>query len=117
MALHLCDDNALHAMVSSQAELGRRNGMLSWLPLELGVLAEFYLYAGDLITAEALRMEAEHIDPTLAAAHSPRIALLVAAWRGDAAGTLGQSPALTEAAATRGEGQLLGYVDYAKAVL
>ena len=117
MALHLCDDNALYAMVSRQAELARRAGMLSWLPLDLGVLAEFYLYAGDLVTADALRVEAEHIDPTLAAAHSPRIALLVAAWRGEAVSMLAQSPALAEAAVTRGEGQLLGYVDYAKAVL
>ncbi|MGZ6779970.1 MAG: AAA family ATPase, partial [Mycobacterium sp.] len=117
MALHLCDDHAAYAMVSGQAELSRRSGMLTWLPLELGVLAEFYLYAGDLTAAEALQMEADHIDPTIAAAHSPRIALLVAAWRGDAAATLAQIPALTEAAAKRREGQLLGYTNYAKAVL
>ena len=104
-------------MVSGQAELARKNGMLSWLPLELGVFAEFYLYAGDLVMAEALKEEADLIDPTIAAAHSPRIALLVAAWRGDAPGALTHLPALAEAAATRGEGQLLGYAEYAKAVL
>jgi DNA-binding CsgD family transcriptional regulator len=70
-----------------------------------------------LVTAEALRLEADQIDPTVAARHSPRIELLVAAWRGDAPGTLGRLPALAEAARARGEGQLLGYSDYAQAVL
>jgi DNA-binding CsgD family transcriptional regulator len=117
MALHLCDDNASYAMASGQGELARRTGMMSWLPLDLGVLAEFYLCAGDLVTAEALRLEADQIDPTVAARHSPRIELLVAAWRGDAPATLGRLPALAEAARARGEGQLLGYSDYAQAVL
>ena len=117
MALHLCDDGASYAMASRQGELARRTGMLSWLPLDLGVLAEFYLYAGDLVAAEALRLEAEHVDPMVATRHSPRIELLVAAWRGDAPGTLSRLPALADAAAARGEGQFLGYSEYAQAVL
>jgi DNA-binding CsgD family transcriptional regulator len=117
MAMHLCDDQASYAMVSVRAELTRKSGMLSWLPMELGVLAEFYLSAGDLVTAEALKTEAERIDPVIAAAHSPRIALLVAAWRAEASTALGFLPMLVEAAETRGEGQLLGYIEYAKAVL
>lgn len=117
MALHLCDDSASHSLLNTQAELARNSGMLCWLPLELGVLAEFYLYAGDLVRADTLRIEADTIDPAIAAAHAPRIALMVDAWRGDEGAVLAQIAALTAAATSRGEGHLLGYVDYARAVL
>jgi hypothetical protein len=79
--------------------------------------AEFYVNAGDLAQAEALMMEADLIDPTITAATPPRIALLVAAWRGDTSGAQRPLQAVAEAAATRGEGLLLAYADYAKAVL
>jgi DNA-binding CsgD family transcriptional regulator len=117
MAMHLCDDDAWHAMVSGQAELARERGMLSSLPFALDASAEFYVHAGDLAQAEALVMEADLIDPTITAATSPCIALIVAAWRGDASGAQGPLQVLAEAAATRGEGWLLAYADYAKAVL
>jgi DNA-binding CsgD family transcriptional regulator len=64
-----------------------------------------------------LLTEAGRIDPTITAATPPRITLIVAAWRGDASGAQRSSQALAEAAATRGEGFLSGYSDYANAVL
>jgi len=117
MAMHLCDDDAWYAIVTGQAQLARERGMLSWLPITLGGWAEFYVHAGDLAHAEALQMEADRIDPTITGTASSRIALLVAAWRGDTSGTQGPLQALAEAAATRGEGFLLAYAEYAKAVL
>jgi DNA-binding CsgD family transcriptional regulator len=117
MAMHLCDDDAWYAMVTSQAELVRERGMLSSLPLALDISAEFYVNAGDLTKAEALVVEADRIDPTITAATSPRIALIVAAWRGDTSTAQGPLQVLAEAAAMRGEGFLLAYADYARAVL
>ena len=116
-AVHLCDDAAWYTMVTSQVELAREHGMLSWLPFVLDGWAEFCVPAGDLAQAEALLAEADIIDPTITAATSRRIALLVAAWRGDTAGSQGPLHAVAEGAATRGEGWLLAYADYAKAVL
>ncbi|MDT5318104.1 MAG: hypothetical protein QOD88_626 [Mycobacterium sp.] len=116
MAVHLCDDHAWYAMVSGQAKLARQRGMLSWLPLALGISVDFYIQAGGLAQAEALLTEADLIDPTITAANSPRIALMAAAWRGDASAAQGPLRAVLEAA-TRGEGWLLALADYAKAVL
>ena len=116
-AVHLCDDDAWYEMVSGQVELARERGMLGWLTLVLGSLAEFYVHAGDLAQAEALQMEADRIDPTITGATALCVTLLVAAWRGDASGAQGPLRAVTEAAAMRGEGFLLTYADYAKAVL
>ena len=117
MAMHLCDDHAWDALVTGQAQVARERGMLSWLPFAVDALAEFYVHTGDLAHAEALMAEADRIDPTITAATSPRIALTVAAWRGDAPGAQKPSQVLTEEAATRGEGFLLAYADYATAVL
>ena len=117
MALHLCDDAAWHTMVTAQVQLARERGMLSWLPFVLDLLAEFHVHAGQLAEAEALMLEADLIDPTITAATSPRIALLVAAWRGDAAAAQGPLKVLAAEAASRGEGILLAYADYAQAVL
>ncbi|WP_029112764.1 AAA family ATPase [Mycobacterium sp. URHB0044] len=116
-AVHLCDDAAWYTMVTRQVELARERGMLSWLPFVLDGQAEFLVPAGDLVQAEALLAEAGLIDPVITAATSPRIALLVAAWRGDIAGARGPLEVVAEAGATRGEGWLLAYADYANAVL
>jgi DNA-binding CsgD family transcriptional regulator len=117
IAMHLCDDEAWYVMITSQAQLARERGIFNWLPLAFDVTAEFYVHSGDLAKAEALVMEAGRIDPTTTAANPPRIVLLVAAWHADTSGALRHLQVLSEVAATRGEGWLLAYADYAKAVL
>jgi DNA-binding CsgD family transcriptional regulator len=117
MAMHLFDDDAWYAMVTVQVEMARKSGMLSWLPFALDGLAEFHLHSGDFAKAHALLTEADRIDPMVAATTSPRIALILAAWHGDAQGAQGCIRALTQAAETRGEGWLFEYVEYAQAVL
>lgn len=117
MAINLGDDDAWHQMIAGQAKLARERGMLSWLPFTVDGPAEFAIQSGNLSQAEVLLLEAGLIDPTTTAATTPRIALQVAAWRGDAAGAQAPIQTLTEAATTQGHGFLLGYVDYAKSVL
>jgi DNA-binding CsgD family transcriptional regulator len=117
MAINLGDDEAWHAMITGQAKLAHERGMLSWLPFIVDGPAEFAVHAGELAQAEALMLEAGLIDPTTTAATMPRIALLVAGWRGDLSGAREPMRALAEAAARQGHGFLLGYSDYAQSVL
>jgi DNA-binding CsgD family transcriptional regulator len=117
MAMHLCDDDAWYDMVIGQVKLARESGMLSWLPLALDSLAEFYVHAGEFAKAEALVDEVDRIDPTVAAATAPRITFLIAAWRGDAPAARAALEALVESAEERGEGWALTYAEYGNAVL
>lgn len=117
MGMHMCDDVVWYDMVLSQVELARETGTLSWLPLALGSLAEFYVHAGRFAEAEALIDEVQRIDPTLAATAGPRIAFLIAAWRGDAPAARTARDMFVAAATERGEGWALTYVEYGNAVL
>jgi DNA-binding CsgD family transcriptional regulator len=117
MAMHLCDDDAWYTLVVDEVASAREHGLLSWLPLGLDSLAEFSVHAGELNTAEALLIEANRIDPIITAGTSLHIALLLDAWRGDASGADVRIAAMLEATSERGEGWLLDFVEYAKAVL
>jgi DNA-binding CsgD family transcriptional regulator len=117
MAINLGDDDAWFTMITGQAKLAREAGMLSWLPFMVDGPAEFAVHSGSLDQSEALLLEAGRIDPTTTAATAPRLALLVAAWRGDLAATQQPLRTLTEAAEAQGHGFLLGYADYAMSVL
>ncbi len=117
MAMHLCDDNAWYSMVVDEVALAREHGLLSWLPLAFDSLAEFSVHAGELSRAEALLLEANRIDPIITAGTSLHIALLLDAWRGDASGADTRIAAMAEATSGRGEGWLLDFAEYAKAVL
>ncbi len=117
MAMHLCDDDAWYALVAKQVDAARASGMLSWLPFMLDGLAEIHVHAGELSEAETILAEAERIDPLITASTPPRIALLLAAWRGDAPGVRKWAEPLSEAAHQQGQGWLLEYSAYAQAVL
>jgi DNA-binding CsgD family transcriptional regulator len=117
MAMHLCDDDAWHTMVVGEVASAREHGLVSWLPLAFDSLAEFSVHAGELSRAEALLLEANRIDPIITAGTSLHIALLLDAWRGDASGASTRIAAMAEVTSGRGEGWLLDFVEYAKAVL
>lgn len=117
MAMHLCDDDAWHALVGKQVVAARKSGMLSWLPFMLDGLAEIHAQAGDLAEAATILDEAARIDPMVTASTPPRIALLIAAWRGDAPAVRNHAQTLADAAERHGDGWLLEYSAYAQAVL
>ena len=117
MAMHLCDDDAWHALVAKQVVAARNSGMLSWLPFMLDGLAEIHAQAGELAEAETILDEAARIDPMVTAATPPRIALLIAAWRGDAPAVRNYAQSLADVADQQGDGWLLEYSAYAQAVL
>jgi DNA-binding CsgD family transcriptional regulator len=114
LAMDLCDDDAWYATVSSQVDLARKSGMLSWLPFFFDFLSEFYVHAGEFAQAQALLAELDRIDPTITVSSSPHVALLLAAWHGDVA----EAGKLTEAILnTDAHGAVLTFTEYAKAVL
>src|SRR5580693_7820223 len=84
VAMDLWDDEAWFELAASQVRQARANGTLSWLPFTLDYLAEIHVQAGELSKAAALLMERERVDPGTREATLPYVALLLAAWRGDA---------------------------------
>jgi DNA-binding CsgD family transcriptional regulator len=117
VAMDLWDDEACFELASGQLRLARESGTLSWLPFALDYLAEHLIQAGDLVQANALLSESEHIDPGARAATLPYISLILAAWRGDAPGVAKLEKVMGHGASFRGEGAALTYIDYAQAVL
>ena len=117
VAMDLWDDEAWFSLAAGQVRLARANGTLSWLPFALDYLAEIHIQAGQLSTAASLLTEAEHIDPGIRAATLPYVALLLAAWRGDAPTAAKLTEEMVRGASARGEGAALTYAEYANAVL
>ncbi|OBC00180.1 hypothetical protein A5784_21645 [Mycobacterium sp. 852013-50091_SCH5140682] len=117
VTMHLCDDEAWQAMAATQLDLARRSGMSIWLPFAVDALAEFLVLAGDLTQAAELMRDVDRLDPTIAAAVSPRIAMVIAASRGDAQAAEGLIRDMTYSATRRGEGWVLTNAEYARAVL
>ena len=117
VAMDLWDDGAWFDLASGQVLLARASGTLSWLPFALDYLAEFHIQAGELSKAQSLLMERDRIDPGIRAATLPYVALLLAAWRGDAPTAAELTEVLISGAWARGEGAALTCADYAQAVL
>ena len=117
VAMDLWDDEAWFELASGQVRLARANGTLSWLPFALDYLAEIHIQAGELSAAAALLLERERIDPGIRQGTLPYVALVLAAWRGDAATAAGLTEVMVQGARDRGEGAALTYADYATAVL
>src|SRR5216683_1006112 len=117
VAMDLWDDEVWFELAAGQVRLARANGTLSWLPFALDYLAEIHIQAGELSKAAALLMERERVDPGTREATLPYVPLLLAAWRGDAAGAAELAEGMARGASDRGEGAALTYTDYARAVL
>jgi DNA-binding CsgD family transcriptional regulator len=117
VAMDLWDDQAWFELATGQVRLAHANGTLSWLPFALDYLAEIQLQAGELSQAEALLVEGGRIDPGTRAATLPYVALLLAAWRGDAPAAAELARVMVQEAPARGEGAALTVSEYATAVL
>jgi len=116
-AMDLWDDRAWFELASWQTELARATGTLSLLPYALDYLAENHILAGDLSTAAGLMTEARELSSGLRADTLPYIALLLAAWRGQATTASSLSEAMTREAHARGEGCAIAFAEYATATL
>jgi DNA-binding CsgD family transcriptional regulator len=113
----LWDDDAWFEIANGQVQLARSSGSLSWLPVALGWLSEFHVRAGEFAEAEALISEWQTLDPGVGEISLQYDAVLLAAWRGDAANATDVFEKMLVAGSRRGEGVALTYVDFAKSVL
>ena len=117
VAMELWDADTWFELASGQAQLARANGTLSWLPFALAHLAVLHIHAGELNHAEALLIEAEHVDDIGQVRRAHAWAPLLAAWRGDAPTTNAAIDKVVADSSRRGEGAMLTYTEYVKAVL
>ena len=116
-AMDLWDDRAWFELASWQTELARATGTLSLLPYALDYLAENHILAGDLSMAAGLMTEARGLSSGLRADTLPYIALLLAAWRGQATTASSLVEVMTREAHARGEGCAIAFAEYATATL
>jgi DNA-binding CsgD family transcriptional regulator len=117
VAMELWDADTAFELASGQAKLARASGTLSWLPFALAHLAVLHVHAGELNKTEALVIEAERIDPAMRTADLPYVAPLLAAWRGHAPTAQEAIDKVVADSSRRGEGVMLTYTEYVKAVL
>jgi DNA-binding CsgD family transcriptional regulator len=116
-AMDLWDDRAWFELACWQTELARATGTLSLLPYALDCLAENRILAGDLSMAAGLMTEARELSSGLRADTLPYVALLLAAWRGQATTASSLIEVMTREAQARGEGCAMAFAEYASATL
>jgi DNA-binding CsgD family transcriptional regulator len=113
----LWDDELWHELATRAVQLGRQSGALFVLPLALGYRAVVHLHAGEFAPASALAEEARAITEATGNAPANYSSLLLAAWRGVDAESLGHYAWGLKDAVARGEGRGIGGFGYATAVL
>jgi DNA-binding CsgD family transcriptional regulator len=115
IAIDVWDDENWYVLSARHVQLARDAGALTVLPFALTLHATINVHAGQFAAAAALIEEARGVS---AATGNPDVSysdLILTAWRGQQ-----QAPALIEASArdaeARGEGQAIGFGEYAAAV-
>jgi DNA-binding CsgD family transcriptional regulator len=116
-AADLFDDESWHVIASRDVQAARDFGALGVLPISLTYLADLRVVEGELDAAAAAADDAESM---IDATRSRRVSgakLLLAACRGDAAEAERVIAKALREANTHGEGVVLTYGEYARAVL
>ncbi|WP_438872432.1 ATP-binding protein [Paractinoplanes maris] len=116
-AAMLWDDEALHALATSDVQLAREAGTLGTLPAALNALASVLVLTGELAQAAELFAEGHAIARATGAPPPPDARLILAAWRGRPTETSELYAAVVEDATGRGEGATLGLAQVALAAL
>jgi len=116
VALELWDDESWHALAARQVQVARDAGALVHLQFALIFLARTHLLAGELPTAARLIEEDRLIAE---ATGNPPVAsaMTLAAWRGQEAPATELIEATVQEATALGQGRLVSFADYARAVL
>ena len=113
----LFDDDAWHAMATRNVQIARDAGALAVLPLALHNLANVHTFGGNLEAAAALLDEADAIADATGTAPLVLGKLPLAGFRGDEEQASVLIEASESAAIARGEGVVLTFGEYARAVL
>jgi DNA-binding CsgD family transcriptional regulator len=117
VAPDLFDDDAWHAMATRNVQVARDAGALAVLPLALHNLANVHTFDGNLEAAAALLNEADAIADATGTAPLVLGKLPLTGFRGDEEQASALIEASESAAITRGEGVVLTFGEYARAVL
>jgi DNA-binding CsgD family transcriptional regulator len=117
VALELFDEQTWTLLVERHVRVSREEGILATLPVMLNYLAAIRVYEGDLEGAGFVLDECDAISsPTIRSPDEPTRALLVA-HRGDESRAARLHSSLAARATERGEGRLLSFCDYSRAIL
>jgi DNA-binding CsgD family transcriptional regulator len=117
VAMALWDDQSYEVLSARHIEIGREAGMLAVLPTALTTRIVACAFFGQLTAAEELIVEMRALTDAIGIPAPPYGPVFVSAWRGREA----QASAVIESAIREftltGEGAVLAFADYARAVL
>ncbi len=113
----LWDDDAWRAMLTRQVRLARDAGALDQLPILLGALGTAVVWSGDFAEAGALIAEAEAVCAATGTRSVPFTAMMLAAFRGEAAEAAPLVEATVADATAAGQGIAAAYARWVAAIL
>lgn len=117
LAPEVWDDDAWHELTTSGADIARRAGTLSVLPIALTYQANYCLHTGEFDTAAALIDESAAISEAIGSTPLRYASLLLGAWRAQEPQALAAIETGIREASARGEGRALALAEYAAALL
>ncbi|HEY2288906.1 MAG TPA: helix-turn-helix transcriptional regulator, partial [Streptosporangiaceae bacterium] len=113
----LWDDDAWRAMLTRQVRLARDAGALDQLPILLGALGTAVVWSGDFAEAAALVAESEAVCAATGTRSAPFTAMILAAFRGEAAEAAPLVEATVADATAAGQGIAAAYAHWVAAIL
>jgi DNA-binding CsgD family transcriptional regulator len=117
LAQDLWDDELWYELATRGLRVARDTGALRVLPTAATYRACLHVHAGAFAAASSLIEEADAIVEATGLAPLKLASLMLAAWRGNEADTLGLLEAGVPQARARGEGMALGVADWTTALL
>jgi len=117
VALELWDDESAASLSHRSVEVARATGTLSELALTLSAYTPVLVLTGDLGAAASAAAETRSVEEATGIRAAPYGAIILAAWRGQAAETKALVEVASREATIRSEGVALAICDYARAVL
>jgi DNA-binding CsgD family transcriptional regulator len=116
-AVYVWDYEACLAIAARGAQLARDSGALEVLAVALNIMGQAVTMGGDFATAGLLVAEADAVNAATGSRTGPYVGLVLAAFRGHESEVAELIEAITEDATARGQGTIIQYTHYAKAVV
>ena len=117
LALEVWDFEAAHTFAERRVERSRDSGALVQLQFGLDLLGSMRLFAGETASAARAIDEDRRVAEATGHRRAARLVPLLAALRGDEADASSSIDALLHRATTRGQGRVIDFVHYSRAVL
>ena len=117
VAMALWDDESYEVLSARHIEIGRQAGVLAVLPTALTTRIVSYAFAGQLTAAEELIGELRVLTDAIGMPVPPYGPVFVSAWRGREGAASAVIDAAIRQSTSSGEGAVLAFADYARAVL